>query len=174
MDAEFRWLHWISRRRAKMGHADSICMLGALVERKGGPLRNANRYYRLAADHGSRDAMWNLGVNYLGSKGGERQEPLALFWIAAAAEQGQPLANWALARMHLAGSLVPKDPQRALALLRRSALGGCRDAALMLVGAYRDGRYGLDPDMEQAKLWARCSRPGLDGMILRWRKRKEA
>ncbi|GJM09581.1 MAG: hypothetical protein DHS20C11_18570 [Lysobacteraceae bacterium] len=171
--AEFGWLNWVSRRGAKLGHAGSMCMLGALVERTGGPLRNANRYYRIAADHGSRDAMWNLGVNYLGSKGGERQEALALFWIAAAAEKGQPLASWALGRMHLAGSLVPKDQSRAIDLLKRSAAGGCRDAALMLVGAYRDGRYGVDADMQEARIWARCSRPGVDGMIQRWRKRKK-
>ena len=163
MAEEFRWLQWFSARAARFGHAGSIFMLGALIERRGGSIIQANRYYRLAADKGNVDAMWHLGVNYLGTKGGKREEPLAVFWIAAAAEKWHPMACWALGRMHLAGRLVPKDHERAVELLKRAAVGGNRDAAAMVATMHREGQFGVVQDEAEARFWASCGLAGRPG-----------
>ncbi len=133
-------------------------MLGAILEREppvNVNLARANDLYRAAAERGNAQAMWNLGVNHLGTKGGRRDPEQALRWLREAARRDHALASWALARLYLAGTLVERDPREALDLLERSARAGSRSAVETLVALFRDGSEGIEPDAERADYWER-------------------
>lgn len=156
-----RWLRRIAEFGAQRGWPRYQVMLGGMLEREP-PLNinlaRANELYRRAAARGSSQAMWNLGVNYLGTKGGERDPKQAIHWLQSASGQGHGLATWALARLYLAGRLVEQDPAHGLELLQRSARGGCRPARQALVEVYQNGAPGIAPDPDKARHWARWRR----------------
>lgn len=152
-----RWLRRFASIGARYGWARAQVTLGAILEREpplNVNLERANELYRRAAEKGNAQAMWNLGVNRLGTKGGKRDTKEALRWLQRAAEQGHGLAGWALARLHLAGKLVEQDTERAVALLERAAAAGCRPAAETLISIYRDGAAGRAPDPDAARRWS--------------------
>lgn len=152
-----RWLRWLAGFGARRGWSRAQVTLGAMLEREppvNVNLTRANELYRSAAEKGNAQAMWNLGVNQLGTKGGPRDIEEALFWLRRAAESNHGLAAWALARLHLAGKLVEQDTARAVKLLEQAAAGGCRPAAETLIALYRDGGSGVTPDPDQARQWS--------------------
>lgn len=133
-------------------------MLGAILEREppvNVNLARANDLYRAAAERGNAQAMWNLGVNYLGTKGGKRDPEQALHWLREAARRNHALASWALARLYLAGTLVERDPREGVDLLERAARAGSRSAVETLAALFRDGNPGIEPDAERAAYWER-------------------
>ena len=79
-----RWLRRLAAFGARRGWPRAQVTLGAILEREppiNVNLSRANELYRQAAENGSAQAMWNLGVNHLGTKGGKRNPEEALYWL---------------------------------------------------------------------------------------------
>jgi TPR repeat protein len=76
----------------------------------------------------------------------------ALRRLSPAAEQGDAVAQFALARMYLEGSRVATDPARAERLLQQAAAQGHVGAAFELGLMHRDG-IAVAKDMVLAKGW---------------------
>lgn len=161
-----RWLRRLAAFGARRGWPRAQVTLGAILEREppiNVNLSRANELYRQAAESGSAQAMWNLGVNHLGTKGGKRNPEEALYWLRQAADRGHGLATWALARLYLAGTLVERDTAQGLELLERAGHAGCRPAIEALAALYREGGAGIGPDRARARRWA--------SRLLPWHKR---
>lgn len=152
-----RWLTW----RGKHGSAKALVALGHVCETQPGSagIERANQLYLKAAELGNSQAMWSLGVNFLGSKGGKRNMPEALRWLHAACDKRHPLAMWAMGKMYLVGRLVEKDEDRGLGLLMDSASLGCESACLAVSDSYRQGTHGVERDPESARQWYLRSLP---------------
>src|SRR5262245_19742723 len=65
--------------------------------------------YRAAADRGSVDAMFNLGVLHAEGRGTLRDDVRAVEWYRAAAERGHAAAMYNLATMLEQGRGTPAD-----------------------------------------------------------------
>jgi len=151
-----RWLRRLAQFGARRGWSRAQVTLGAMLESEppiNVNLKRANELYRKAAEKGNAQAMWNLGVNHLGTKGGKRDTGEALYWLKRASEHGHALATWALARLYLAGKLVTQDTELGVELLERSARAGCRPAAQTLIALYRDGGSGVPRDPRRSRHW---------------------
>lgn len=153
---------WRASIGTRFGHAPSMVMLGALYEIDPGGaagLSRANELYRQAAELGNAQAMCNLGINFLATKGGETDNEQAIAWLEKAAERHQPMACWALGKMHLLGRIVDKNVGEGMALLRRAANAGSTAAAVSLADIYKHGKHGIGVDETEAQRWAIASRP---------------
>ncbi len=153
-------LRFFSRIGTWFGHTPSMMLLGAVYESGAVPgraLEAANALYRKAAERGNVQAMWRLGVNHTGSKGGTADNEQAVFWLRRAAEGGHDMAAWALGKMHLAGRLVDKDVVQGIRYLQQAATAGSREAGLNLAEIYREGKHGVPVDAAEADRWQRFS-----------------
>jgi len=128
---------------------------------------SANLYYRRAARQGSRDAMWYLGVNRLGRKGGTADYDEAVYWLQRASNSGHAMSAWTLGRMYLTGAVLPRDPQQGLSLLKRAARAGQRDACRALSEIFRRGLHGIAADPREAMRWYLRSQSRLDRFLIR-------
>lgn len=140
----------------RFGHIGSMLTLGAILESEGGPeqIAAANRLYRDAAARGNAQAMYNLGVNHLVSKGGAKPDhDQAIRWLTAATDAGHGMSAWALGKMCLLGRIVDLDQKRGLELLELAAQRGCRPAQENLVQIFREGKYDVEPDPSRAARW---------------------
>ena len=149
-------LRFFSRIGCLMGHAPSMVLLGAVYESGAVPgrdIESANALYLRAAAKGNVQAMWRLGVNYTGGKGGEANNTEAVYWLRRAAEGGHEMAAWALGKMHLAGRLVEQDLVEGIRYLQQAATAGSTEARKNLADIYREGRYGVPPDAAEAQRW---------------------
>ena len=102
-----------------------------------------------AAADGNSVAQFQLGITYLDA--GQTEQGLK--FIRAAANQGQPAAQYRLAKLYEAGVGVPADPDMARQLTQRAALAGNRIAMHDLGLYYAEGRGGVDSDMRIALSW---------------------
>ncbi|MFT3868683.1 MAG: tetratricopeptide repeat protein [Nibricoccus sp.] len=64
-----------------------------------------------------------------------------LMALRAEAAQREPIAMWAVAKVHLDGKLVPADPKRAMELFEEAATAGSADAAYQLGEMYSCDTY---------------------------------
>ena len=79
-----------------------------------------------------------------------RDDPKALHWLRAAADQKQPEAEYLLAVVYRFGWLgAGRNPKQSLLLLQRSALQGHAPAQFDLGLAYIDGQI-VKPDPQEA------------------------
>jgi TPR repeat protein len=69
----------------------------------------ALRWYQLAARHGNRDAMYNLGVDYAQGLGTQRDYAQSARWFARAAELGVTNAQFNVAVLYERGEGVPQS-----------------------------------------------------------------
>ena len=90
-----------------------------------------------------------------------KNEPQALYWLRAAADQRQAQAEYLLAIVYRTGWLgAPRQPKQAMALLQRSAVQGHAPAQFDLGIAYIDGKE-VKPDPQEAYGWlTRAARQG--------------
>jgi len=163
----YSFLRWFSGLGTRLGHAPSMVTLGAIYESGPEGIDRANALYRRAAELGNAQAMCQLGINYLPTKGGESDQDQALEWLDRALRHDDPMAAWALGRMHLSGGPVEKNVARGLDLLRRSAEAGYGPACLSLAQIYRQGTHGVDADADQAVAWFIRSRSRMERLRIR-------
>ena len=89
-------------------------MSGANIELSGRVLNppagaEAAKWFRTAAEQGSADAQYNLGVMYYKGRGVARDYVEAAKWLRTAAEQGSATAQSNLGVMYANGDGVPED-----------------------------------------------------------------
>jgi TPR repeat protein len=81
----------------------------------------ALQYFRAAAINGDADAQYYTGLMYAQGEGLPKKDLAeAVRWYEKAAARDQPDALYALARLHLVGYGVDRDPQKAVQLLDRA------------------------------------------------------
>ena len=78
-------------------------------------LKEAAKWYRLAADQGHAEAQYNLGQMYAKGNGVPEDDKEALKWFRLAAEQGVDIAQYNLGVMYFNGDGVPEDNVQAFA-----------------------------------------------------------
>jgi hypothetical protein len=99
----------------------------------------------------------------------------AAAWFRRAAAQGSVEAEYALARLHYEGFLVPRNTAEMRAMLEAAAQRGHARAQLTLGVIYEYGLDNIDFDYTAALMWyelaARHGMPELDGKIAKLRAR---
>jgi len=142
-------------RAAESGHAGAQAEMGYIL-RQGSNYKPAFEYYRKSAAQGNATGQYGLGMMYAAP--GEYQDfAEARKWVILAADQGDELAIYEMARSYIKGGLgldenARKDPE-ALNWIKRSADIKDLSAIIALADAYRSGKYGLKIDEKQAKEW---------------------
>lgn len=95
--------------------------------------RQALEWYRKAAEHGDKVAMFNVAVLYdAGADGVPQDRREAARWYARAAERHDGRAEYDLALMLAAGDGIPRDPARAQRLFAGAARDGIAAASAHL------------------------------------------
>ena len=113
---------------------------------RSGDLITAMAMLRKAADQGYAPAQARLAD--LLDAAEQDAEAVALY--RKAAEQGDPAGEYGLSRMMVSGEGVARDPQQALALLRKAVARLYAPAIEALARAHRAGSMGLPRDPQEA------------------------
>jgi len=123
-----------------------------LFDLAGGTYRSPDGL-RPQAEAGDPGAQYQLGRQMMaGGPAEQRRQGLA--WIERAAEGGHAEAQYRLVTFFDRESgIMQRDPARGLALLQAAAAQDHLPAMGALALAYRKGRYGLAPDLVQARHW---------------------
>jgi TPR repeat protein len=112
--------------------------------------KKAAEWYRLAADRGDREAMFALGLLYLGGRvSGSVDREQGAKLLAAAAKLGHAGAAYDLGVLYLEGQAFPQDFARAAELFRSAAQAGNPEAQYALATLYKEGR-GVSKDPAKA------------------------
>lgn len=134
----------------------------------------AMEWYRKAAERGSRDAQYNIGVLYRDGLGVPRDTGQARIWFQQAADRGDlaagavlrglldspestpepttPTAENEMGDRYFYGRGVNQDYGKALAWYRKAADQGYAEAQHNVGALYENG-WGVAQDVEQAKVW---------------------
>src|ERR1022692_771398 len=105
-----------------------------------------------AAEQGSAEAQFNLGLMYVNGQGVAKDEKTAVLWYTKAAEQGYAKAQDNLGWMYDTGRGVAKDEKTAVLWYTKAAKQGYADAQFNLGAMYADGR-GVTQDIVSAHMW---------------------
>lgn len=114
--------------------------------------RQALEWYRKAAEHGDKVAMFNVAVLYdAGADGVPQDHQEAARWYGQAAEHHDGRAEYNLALMLTSGDGVPRDPARAQRLFADAVRDGIAAASAHLRHLLpRAAMNALPPDTEDA------------------------
>jgi TPR repeat protein len=115
-------------------------------------LKEATRWYRLAAEHGDPQGAFSLALAYLRGRGVEESRPNAVSWLEKAAATNHSGALYNLGLLAIDGDL--QDFERARTMFGRAADLGNMDAAYALGLLYKEGR-GVPRDPAKAAEWFR-------------------
>jgi TPR repeat protein len=143
------------RQRANAGDLPAMEELaGRLVSGSGVPRDppTAARWYARAAEAGSPNAAFNLGVMYERGFGVTRDSERAAEWYGKAAERNMAVAKHNLALLLREGRGVPQDGKRALELLRTAARQGVTASMFSLGDVYERGDV-VPKDLPTALAW---------------------
>lgn len=92
-------------------------------------MAEAIKWYQKAAEQGSADAQYKLGVCYEKGEGVEKDAVEAAKWYQEAAEQGNKYAQYNLAALYEKGQdALEMDKEKALKWYRKAAEQGDEDA----------------------------------------------
>jgi TPR repeat protein len=154
---------------AQQNDPAAMTLLGELYANGLGVSRDdtkAAQWYKLAASHGDRDAMFALAMFSFEGRAGPRDEDEAARLLAAAGKLGHPAANYDLGLLYLQGQQFPQDFKHAAQLFRQAADAGNPEAQYALATMYKEGR-GVPKDIrEYASLLRQASIAGnLDAMV---------
>lgn len=145
-----------AKKRLAANPNDSVAMtlIGVLYDQGFGVKLDhatAAHWYRLAADHGNREAIFALALAKLIGQGvpKDRAGAAALFAKAAAMNHAGALYNLGILAVEFNGT---PDFAKAADYFRRSAELGSDDAAYALALCYRNGR-GVPKDDKLAAQW---------------------
>jgi TPR repeat protein len=155
-DAAYHW----ATRSAEQQHAPGLLLLAELYQKGEGTAVNQARaveLLRAAADQGSAQARYQVGLAYLRGEGVTRDSAQAAAYLEQAAEQNHVPALLALAELHQSQS--PPDP-RAREWLRRAASQDSAEAQYALGVSYTEAGAGGVDNLE-AYVW--LSRAVLNG-----------
>ena len=151
-----RALQWLIATGMSLGvvgttlYADTASGMAAF---KKGDYQTALRDWRAAAEAGSAEAQYDLGLLYARGLGVQRDLTVAQQWYEAAAAKGNTQAEFSLGQMYAKGWGVPRDEASALAWID-SADGSqsSTDFTWMPIEG-----YGQEPDYAKAAYWYRLA-----------------
>ncbi len=137
----------------------------------------AEKWYRLAAGRGHRDAQFRMGLlreRGIGPAFAGRDIPEAFQWYQRAAAQGQPHAQCRLGHFYLYGNdAVQRDLTKAAGWYQKAAAQGVEEARARL-GLCYDLGVGVKKDAERAAAYYRSLGPHYQNKIrLVYQKMKE-
>ncbi len=121
----------VCRRQANEGDAIAQTDLGKMYAEGRGvvpDLKEAKRWFQLAADQGQPDGQYNLGVMYAVGQGAPQDFVQAVKWYSLAAERGQTDAQNSLGMRYKRGEGVAQDYVQAHKWFALSATNATRPA----------------------------------------------
>ncbi len=123
----------------------------ASTQRPSTALQSGLQRIAALANSGDSKGQLLLGLKYLGG-GVPANEAEAARWLARAAQQGEPLAQYRLGTLYERGRGVPADAKQATHWYELAAKQGNRKAMHNLAVAFAEGA-GEAKDPKQAALW---------------------
>jgi len=108
--------------------------------------------YRRAAEAGSSDGMFNLGLMYDSGQGVAKDDMQAIRWYRKAAEAGNSYGMNNLGVMYRDGTGVPRDAVEAATWFRKAAQAGNGLGMTNMGRCYAQG-WGVAQDATQAASW---------------------
>lgn len=151
-DVAARWF----RKAADLGDGEGMMGMSWISGNgKGVPQDDAARvrWVRMAAEHGSTDAMKSLAYNY--ENGGEnvtQNYAEAMNWYRKAAKLGDATAMMDIGQLYNLGHGVPQNYAEAMTWFRKAVDGGSAFAIVQIGFLYAFG-HGVPRDEEQARFW---------------------
>jgi TPR repeat protein len=156
--------------KANQGDAEAQLLIGHAYE-KGGFLFGrdieqdyvlANKYYRMSAEQGNTEAMFQLGATYTGCYDEEGEEIIAndnnevVKWITLAAKNGHINAQNYLGTMYRSGSYIEENPDEAIKWFKLAANQGHVYSQTYLGYMYNIGE-GVDQDYSESMKWTQLA-----------------
>jgi hypothetical protein len=160
----------VATRRARDNNdAKAMTLLGELYADGLGVGRSdkqAENWYKLAADRGDRNAMFALAMFRFQARNGPADREAAAKWFASAAKLGHAPSAYNLGLLYLEGQQFPQDYKRAAELFRSAANAGNTEAQYALATLYKEGR-GVPKDVNEAAklLGAATLADNLDALV---------
>jgi TPR repeat protein len=105
------------------------------------------------AEQGSAVAQFRVGEMLRDGRGSWRLFDDAAAWFRLAAAQGHVEAQYALARLHYQGFIIPRDTAEMMHWLNKLAAAGHARAQVTLGAVYEYGLDDIQPDLSQALKW---------------------
>ena len=124
------------------------------------------RDWTALAEQGSAVAQFRVGEMLRDGRGSWRLFDDAAAWFRLAAVQGHVEAQYALARLHYQGFIVPRDTAEMMHWLTKLASGGYARAQVTLGAVYEYGLDNIQPDLAEALKWYELA-AGLGGTEVR-------
>ena len=141
---------------AVAGDREAQYQLGAVLERGDGlprDQRGATGWYGRAAEQGHAKAALALNRRRHDGAAIEADEAKIVVALGVEIDKGNTDAMRALADMRIYGRGAPRDPEAALALLRRAATAGDSDAEIDLANLYLIGAPGVPQNRGEGLRW---------------------
>lgn len=135
-------------------NADTQYRIGKTYYEEDKNYKKAVKWYHKAAEKGSADAQFYLGMCYINGKGVEQDYTEAMKWLCKAAEQGDAGALYKLGLCYETGQGVKQDFAEAVKWYRKAAEQGNADAQYHLGMFYAQGQV-LEQDYKEAVRWYR-------------------
>ncbi len=114
-------------------------------------IEKAIYWYKKAAEQGNSTAQGLLGVIYMGDERIEYKDvEKAVYWYTKSAEQGNILGQYSLGYIYFYGEGVPKDENKGLELITKSADSGYDQACVFMGSYYNKKVKGQQPNVVKA------------------------
>lgn len=142
-------------RLSNEGDAEAMMWLGSCYangEGKPNSVKDAFKYYLLAAEAGQAQAMTNVGAMLVNGQGCERDLDEGIKWLEAAANLNDAGAQFNLATLFSAGKDVDIEMDRAAGWYKRAAEQGHYPSQARLGYCYQHGA-GVEKSRVNAYLW---------------------
>jgi tetratricopeptide (TPR) repeat protein len=127
--------------------------------------KEANKWFRKAAEQGHREAQFFLAVNYHGGHGVQEDTTEAYRWYVKAAEQGHRSAQRTVGIAYLNGEIMRKDIGAGVRWLEKAAHQGDGGALYNLGVCYYNGQGVQQDDRKALDLFKRAAAAGHDGAV---------
>ncbi|MEM6280437.1 MAG: tetratricopeptide repeat protein [Verrucomicrobiota bacterium] len=126
---------------------------GRIVEKD---LEEAAQFGKEAADLGSAEAAFQMGVFYESFVGEEPDWAQAAQWLQLASDRGQASATTRLGGYYMYGRLGKSDPERAIELCRLAVEQGDAEACFLMAGFYLEGTQ-VPKDLVASTAWLKMA-----------------
>jgi hypothetical protein len=139
---------------AEAGNVKAQIKLGemAVKEECGKENADAVKWFTMAAEQKSAEAMLNLGLMYSAGKGVTQSDTEAAKWYRLAAEQGNAAGQWMFGKVAADGKGVPQNDAEAVKWYRKAAEQGNAAGQRLLGERYGNGA-GVEKDYVKAYMW---------------------
>ncbi len=122
-----------------------------LIEKK--DYTSAFPLLKKAAEAGSLDAQYNLGIFYENAFGTIKNDSAAAYWFLKAARQGAAEAQFKVAYAYQMGVGLPKDVNKSFFWAQKCAWQGNPECMFNVIGCYVEG-LGVAKNTDSMFVWA--------------------